>query len=349
MNKLFADLGLSFPIIQSPMAGVQGSALTIAVSGAGGLGSLPCALLDLPSVRNEVTAIREQTSNPFNLNFFCHKVPTDYAQKEQVWRAALAPYYSELEIGESHPALSTVRSPFTPASVELIEKLLPEVVSFHFGLPSPDLLARVKASGAKIFSSATTVDEAIWLEEHGVDAVIAQGREAGGHRGMFLSSDLTTQVGTFSLLPQIVRSVCVPVIAAGGIADSRGVRAAFELGASAVQLGTAFLLCHEATTSELHRAALKSSASAHTAITNVFSGRPARSIMNRVVRELGPISDKTPPFPLAGEGLAPICALAEAQGRHDFTSLWCGQNATGCKEISAAELTRELAQGLLLT
>ncbi len=349
MHKLFADLGLSFPIIQSPMAGVQGSALAAAVSSAGGLGSLPCALLDLPSVRNEITVIREQTSNPFNLNFFCNSVPTDYAQKEQAWRAALAPYYRELEIDENHPVSGTVRSPFTQASAELIEELLPEVVSFHFGLPAPDLLARVKKSGAKIFSSATTVDEAIWLEDHGVDAVIAQGSEAGGHRGMFLSSDLTTQVGTFSLLPQIVRSVSVPVIAAGGIADSHGVKAAVELGASAVQLGTVFLLCHEAKTSELHRAALKSSASAHTAITNVFSGRPARSIMNRVVRELGPISEQTPPFPLAGTGLAPLRALAEAQGRHDFTSLWCGQNATGCKEVSAAELTRELAQGLLLT
>lgn len=349
MNKLFAELGIRFPIVQAPMAGVQGGALAAAVSSAGGLGSLPCAMLDHDGVRNEVAVIREQTSKPFNLNFFCHLTPTDYAQKEQRWRAALAPYYREFGIDDSSSGPAAMRSPFTLSSAELVEELEPAVVSFHFGLPAADLLERVKRAGAKIFASATTVDEAKWLQDQGADAVIAQGSEAGGHRGMFLSTDLTTQLGTFSLLPQIVRSVSVPVIAAGGIADCKGVKAAVELGACAVQLGTAFLLCDETKTSELHRAAIKSSDSGHTAITNVFSGRPARSIVNRVVRELGPISEQTPPFPLAGAGLAPLRVLAEARGQHDFTSLWCGQNATGCKEVSAVDLTRELAQGFLLT
>jgi len=348
MNTVFEDLGLSLPIVQAPMAGVQGGALAAAVSGVGGLGSVPCAMLDHEGVRNEVAAIREHTSNPFNLNFFCHANPAGYAHKEQAWRTTLEPYYREFNIDANVSEPAAMRSPFTLSSAELVEELRPAVVSFHFGLPTADLLERVKRIGARIFASATTVDEAKWLQEHGADAVVAQGSEAGGHRGMFLSTDLTTQLGTFALLPQIVRSVSVPVIAAGGIADSKGVRAAIELGASAVQLGTVFLLCEEAKTSELHRAALKSSASGHTAITNVFSGRPARSIVNRVVRELGPISANTPPFPLAGAGLAPLRVFAEARGRHDFTSLWCGQNATGCKEISAADLTRELAQGLSL-
>jgi nitronate monooxygenase len=217
------------------------------------------------------------------------------------------------------------------------------VVSFHFGLPSAELLARVRTRGATIVSSATTVGEAEWLEAHGVDAIIAQGFEAGGHRGMFLSDDLSTQVGTFALLPQIVRAVTVPVIAAGGIADAKGVAAAIALGAAGVQIGTAYMLCPEAVTSAVHRAALRSEAARHTAVTNLFSGRPARGIVNRLMRELGPISTAVPDYPLATAALAPLRAKAERQGRGDFSPLWSGQNASGCRDISAAALTRELA------
>jgi nitronate monooxygenase len=220
------------------------------------------------------------------------------------------------------------------------------VVSFHFGLPPAALLGRVKTWRSKIFCSATTVDEALWLEAHGVDAVIAQGVEAGGHRGIFLSDDLTTQVGTFSLLPQVVRAVKVPVIAAGGIADAQGVAAALALGAAGVQIGTAFLLCPEATITAIHRKALKSEAARHTALTNLFTGRPARGIMNKVMRELGPVSDLAPAFPLATSAIVPLRAKAEAAGSGDFSPLWSGQNATGCKEMPAAQLTRELAAGL---
>jgi len=217
------------------------------------------------------------------------------------------------------------------------------VVSFHFGLPSAELLDRVRSWGGKILCSATTVDEARWLEAQGVDAVIAQGVEAGGHRGIFLSDDLTTQVGTLALVPQIVKAVRVPVIAAGGIADSSGVAAAIALGAAGVQVGTAYLLCPEATTSAAHRAALKSDAARHTALTNVFTGRPARSIVNRIVRELGPLSPAAPQFPLAASALAPLRGSAEARGSGDFSPLWSGQNATGCREVAAGVLTRELA------
>jgi nitronate monooxygenase len=219
-------------------------------------------------------------------------------------------------------------------------------VSFHFGLPTADLLARVRNWGAKILSSATTVEEALWLEAHGVDLIIAQGLEAGGHRGLFLSDDLNRQIGTFALLPQIVQAVKVPVVAAGGIADAQGVAAALALGAAGVQVGTAYLLCPEAATSAVHRAALKSETARYTALTNLFSGRPARGIVNRIMRELGPISALTPAFPLAGAALAPLRAKAESQGSGDFSPLWAGQNASGCKEIAAAELTRGLAAGL---
>ena len=228
----------------------------------------------------------------------------------------------------------------------MLAQLKPPVVSFHFGLPSKPLLERVRQWRPTILSSATTVDEARWLEAQGVDAIIAQGVEAGGHRGMFLSEDLTTQVGTFALVPQIARAVSVPVIAAGGIADAAGVVAALALGAAAVQVGTAYLLCPEATTTRVHRDALASPRARHTALTNVFTGRPARGIVNRLIAELGPICPAVPAFPLAAAAVMPLRSKAEREGCDDFSPLWSGQNASGCREIPAAQLTRELAADL---
>lgn len=327
------------------MAGVQGSALAVAVSNAGGLGALPCAMLSLDAMRQELAAILAQTSRPFNVNFFCHAPPAVSAEREAGWRAALSPYYREFGIDPNAIAAGPGRAPFSSDAADALSEFRPPVLSFHFGLPSPDLLARVRSWGAKVLSSATTVDEARWLEAQGVDAVIAQGLEAGGHRGHFRSHDLTTQAGTFALLPQIVQAVKVPVIATGGIADARGVAAALRLGAAGVQVGTAYLLCPEATTSAVHRAALKSEAARHTALTNLFSGRPARGIVNRLMRELGPMSTIAPEFPLAAAAVAPLRARAEAQGSGDFSPLWAGQNASGCREIPAGDLTRELAAG----
>ena len=341
--KLQQLLGIELPIIQAPMAGVQGSALAVAVSNVGGLGSLPCAMLSLDAIFNELAAIKAQTSKPFNVNFFCHAPPTPSAEREAAWRATLAPYYNEHGIDVDTIPVGPGRSPFSSEAADVLNEFKPAVVSFHFGLPSVALLARVKAWGSKILSSATTIEEGRWLEAHGVDAIIAQGLEAGGHRGMFLSDDLTTQVGTIALLPQMLRAVKLPVIAAGGIADARGVAAAMALGAAGVQIGTAYLLCPEVTTSAVHRAALKSEAARHTALTNLFTGRPARGIMNRIMKELGPISTAAPAFPLATAAIAPLRANAEARGFGDFSSLWSGQNASGCKEIPAAQLTRELA------
>lgn len=338
--------GIDLPIIQAPMAGAQGSALTIAVSNAGGLGSLPCAMLNLDAIRQELTTIQANTTRPYNVNFFCHTPPMPDPDREGRWRAKLTPYYQELGLNIADIPTGPGRLPFSAETLEILSEFKPPVVSFHFGLPATDLLAGVKAWGAKILSSATTVDEARWLEAHGVDAIIAQGLEAGGHRGIFLTDDLTTQVGTFALLPQIVRAVKVPVIAAGGIADARGVAAALALGAAGVQIGTAYLLCPESTISPVHRAALKSETARHTALTNLMTGRPARGIVNRVMRELGPISHATPAFPLAATAIAPLRAAAERQGRGDFSPLWSGQNTSGCKEIPAADLTRQLAAGL---
>jgi nitronate monooxygenase len=343
MKSLQQLLGIELPIIQAPMAGVQGSALAIAVSNAGGLGSLPCALLDLDALRAELSRIRDGTARPYNVNFFCHRSPAPDAVREAAWRTLLAPYYRELGVDVTTIPTAPARVPFNAEAAEVLESFKPPVVSFHFGLPSRPLVARVKAWGAKVLASATTVEEACWLEARGVDAVIAQGLEAGGHRGIFLSNNLTTQVGTFALLPQVIRAVKLPVIAAGGIADARGVAAAIALGAAGVQVGTAYLLCPEATTSALHRAALKSEGARLTALTNLFTGRPARAIVNRLIRELGTISPAAPAFPLAAAAIAPLRARAESQGSGDFSPLWSGQNATGCKEVPAAVLTRELA------
>ena len=339
-------LEIELPIIQAPMAGVQGSAMAIAVSNAGGLGSLPCAMLGLDAMRSELAAIKAHTAKPFNVNFFCHTPPTPSAEREAIWRATLLPYYRAFGIDPRTIPAAPARTPFGVEAAELLAEFKPAVVSFHFGLPSAKLLARVKTWDSRILSTATTVDEALWLEAHGVDAIIAQGIEAGGHVGSFLSDDLTTQVGTLALVPQIVRKVKLPVIAAGGIADSKGVAAAMTLGAAGVQVGTAYLLCTEATTSPVHRDALKGEDAAHTALTNLFTGRPARGIMNRIMRELGPINPAAPDFPLAASAMAPLRAKAESQGSGDFSPLWSGQNSSGCKEVSAGHLTEELAADL---
>lgn len=336
-------LGVDLPIIQAPMAGVQDSALTVAVSSAGGLGSLPCGMLSCEAILSELAAIKEQTTKPFNVNFFCHKPPNPDQMDESKWRSILKPYFTEYNINRNDIKSGLKREPFSHEIADIVMKFKPKVVSFHFGLPSDDLLDRVKSWGSKILASATTIEEAQWLESQGVDGIIAQGIEAGGHRGMFLTDDLTTQSGTFSLLPQIIKNVKIPVIAAGGIADAKGVSAALSLGAVAAQIGTSYLLCSETKTSQIHRTALKSAQAHHTAITNIFSGRPARGIVNRIIREIGPLNKDAPIFPLASTAITALRKQAEIKGCNDFSPLWSGQNSSGCKEISAHKLTQILA------
>jgi nitronate monooxygenase len=335
--------GVELPIIQAPMAGVQGSALAIAVSNAGGLGSLPCALLSPQDLQRELTTIREQTTRPFAVNFFCHKDPAPDEARETGWRALLAPYYKEFGLDPSAPHSAPARRPFNQEAAAVLSHFKPPVVSFHFGLPSPELLQRVRSWGAKVLSSATTVAEARWLEANGVDAIIAQGFEAGGHRGTFLDGTVAEQMGTFALLPQIVNAVRVPVVAAGGIVDASTVSSAFSLGAAGAQAGTAYLLSPEATTSRVHRAALKEERASRTQLTHLFSGGIARGIPNRLMRELGPLNPAAPAFPLASAALAPLRAAAERAGSGDFSPLWAGQNTTRCTELPAARITRALA------
>ncbi len=340
----FRDLlGVEIPIIQAPMAGAAFADMAVAVAEAGALGSLACGMLTPAQMREEIALIRRQTSRPINVNFFCHHAPRFEAEREAAWRKRLEPYYHELSLDFVAPEAATTRASFDAAACEIIEEFTPEVVSFHFGLPDKGLVDQVKSTGARIFSSATTVSEARWLEEHGCDAIIAQGYEAGGHRGMFLSTDISTQLGTMALVPQVVDAVTVPVIAAGGIADARGIVAAFALGASAVQLGTVYLFCPEARISPVHREMLRRSRDDETALTNVFTGRPARSIVNRLMRELGPVSPDAPDFPLAAEAVTPLRQAALARGSGEFIPLWSGQAARLGVEMPAGELTKHLA------
>jgi nitronate monooxygenase len=318
-QRLLDLLGIDLPIIQAPMAGLATSAMAAAVAEAGGLGSMGCAVLSADQIRAELSAIRRQTAKPINLNFFCHASPATDPAREAAWRGQLKSYYVELGLDPEMRLSTLTVDPFGSAHCDLVAELKPEVVSFHFGLPNRDLLARVKGVGAKILSSATCVKEAIWLEQRGCDAIIAQ----------------------------VADAVRVPVIAAGGIADERGIAAAFMLGASGVQMGTAYLFCPEANVSPLHRQVLKTAQDDQTVLTNVLSGRAARAIVNRIVRELGPMSEHAPAFPLAGAALAPLRSGSEPSGSDDFTPLWSGQAARLGRELPAGELTVRLAKRAL--
>jgi len=349
----FAEaVGFEAPIIQAPMAGSNGSALAVAVCRAGGLGSLPCALLDAGQILAEVAVIRSHTDKPFNLNFFCHRQPTVERHQIAGWHHTLARFYQERGLPVPDLAdfeVSAGRRPFDREMCDVVKQVRPPVVSFHFGLPEDDLYDRVRALGCRILCSATTTEEAVFLESRGVDAIIAQGVEAGGHRGMFLNRDIHNQPGTLALVPQVVDAVAVPVIAAGGIGDNRGIVASLMLGADCVQIGSLFLFCREALTSKLHLEALNKATDHSTALTNLFTGRPARGIVNYLMREIGPMSDAPPPFPLAGSALAALRSAAQDGESSDFTPLWAGQAAAMGKAylgLSATEVMQKLTEPL---
>jgi nitronate monooxygenase len=336
-----------FPIVQAPMAGVMDADLVIAAAQGGALGSLPCAMLSVEKARDQVNIIRQRVSAPINMNFPCHKLTDADLDREARWKRRLASYYKEFALDPAAQVNSAVRAPFDHAMCELVEELKPEIVSFFYGLPDRALMKRVKAAGCVVIASATIVKEAIWLQDNGADAVIAQGAEAGGHRSMFLTDDIAGQPGTFALVPQLVDAVKVPVIASGGIADGRGIAAAFALGAAGVQIGTAYLRCPESRLVGAARAALAQAQDDSTVITNVLTGRAARSLPNRLIREVGPISPDAPAFPHAATALAPLKAAAEKLGKPDFSTLLAGQAARLGRDMPAEELTRALAASAL--
>lgn len=344
-RRLLDLLKIDAPLLLGPMAGSGGSALAIAVAKAGGLGAIPCSSISVEKATAEVATFRAAVNTPLNLNFFAHRPKAATAADTARWLGRLQPYFEEFGVDGSTLPAAGGRAPFDEAMCAMVEALRPEAVSFHFGLPDEALLARVKRTGAVVLSSATTVEEGLWLEAHGCDAVIAQGYEAGGHRGNFLTDDMNTQPGTMALVPQLVDALSVPVIAAGAIADGRGMAAALCLGASAVQVGTAFLLSPESTSLPVHRDALRHARDDNTAITNVLTGRPARGVINRIMREVGPMSTDPLPFPLAGGPLTPLRAVTEKAGKGDFQPLWSGQAGALSREIAAEAIALKMLEG----
>lgn len=330
------------------MAGSQGVGLALAVSKAGGLGSLPAATLSLEALDAALQTLHA-SGLPYNVNAFAHTEPTTNAVQEAAWLAALQPLAQQRGVVLPTGPAQAARQPFSHAVLAVLARYQPPVVSFHFGLPRPEWVAAIQAWGGQVWSSATTPQEGLWLQDHGCDVVVAQGLEAGGHRGHFLRPDLQGQMGLMSLLPALVGTLQVPVLAAGGVVHAAAVQAARCLGAAGVQAGTAYLFCPEATAHPLHRAALASPRAAHTQLTNVFTGRPARGIINELMHRLAhadgtgeALSSLAPAFPLATHALVPLRAAAEAHALDDFTPLWAGQSAALCQPCSAADLTAQL-------
>lgn len=349
------------------MAGSQDARLAVAVAQAGALGSVPAAMLDAAGLQRQLQAVHD-AGQVCNVNFFAHTPPAEDAARDARWRQHLAPYAAELGLDLDQAPAGATRRPFGPEAAEVLERFRPPVVSFHFGLPAPALLARFKALGCAVWSSATTVAEALWLQAHGADAVIVQGLEAGGHRGHFLPgtippgpvgdasgaaaggqaaplTDPTQQAPLMQLLPAVRQAVQLPLIAAGGLGHPAAVQACLDAGAAAVQVGTAFLLCPEAGTGALHRQRLQDP-DAPTALTNLFSGGLARGLFNRAMHELGPLCADAPPFPLAAAAIGPLRAAAEAAGRDDFTPLWSGSNRRACRAVPAAQVVQALMDGV---
>jgi nitronate monooxygenase len=342
MDRLTKLLGIDAPIVQAPMAGSAGLDMAVAVAEAGGLGSLACAALNAQGLHDLLQAAARATNKPLNFNFFCHEPPEDNPAHDAAWLEKLSPYFDEISLDKPPSLQMRSLQPFDEDRCSVIEAQPPAVVSFHFGLPEDAFVQRLKAAGIIVMSSATTVDEARYLEAHGCDVIIAQGLEAGGHRGMFLTDDPLTQIGTMALVPQIVDAVSVPVIAAGGIADGRGIVAALALGASAVQMGTAFLFAEQATVSDVYKAQLRDAGSQHTAVSNVFSGRPTRCLVNRMMRETGPLSADAPAFPKGFAATGPLRVKAEEVNIRDFSPHYCGQAAGLGKPTTVARLMQDL-------
>jgi len=340
-NRLARLLGTRYPLIQAPMAGSTTPDMAAAASNAGGLGSLGMAMRNPDQLREDCHAMRERTNGAYNLNFFVHEEPGRDPAKDAAMRELLRPMYEALGLDEVPEA--TVPFPsFGDAQLDVLLTERPAVVSFHFAMPGDKAIQSLKEYGAVILCSATNVAEARELEAKGVDAVIAQGFEAGGHRGTFKPPFETGQVGTMALVPQVVDAVRVPVIAAGGIADGRGIAAALALGAEGVQIGTAFLRCPESATHQVYREALANSGDDATRITSAFSGRPARGIENRFIRDTAEKEDQFPDFPIPNALTGALRAASAKSGTPEYMSLWSGQAGAMAREMPTGDLMETL-------
>ena len=345
-RRLCKLLGIEHPIIQAPMAGSATPDLAVAVSNAGGLGSLGCGELPDDSARAVTGQVRAGTNRPFNLNFFVYPEPVTDARTLARTRQRLGPWYKESGLDEPVDVLPEKRPGFDEAKLELVLELQPPVVSFHFGVPNAQAIRALKDAGITLLSTATTVDEARYLVYAGVDAVIAQGWEAGGHRGSHKPTAPMDGVGTFALVPQIVDAVDTPVIAAGGIGDGRGIAAAFALGACGVQIGTGYLLCPEADTDRPRRKLLSSAKDIDTLVTDAFSGRSARAVKSRYAEEMERTREPLAAFPSMYALSGPLLSAANDT---DVSFHLYGQAAALSLALPAAELTRRLVDDALNT
>jgi len=343
-RALLRSLGIQKPIIQAPMAGVSTPALAAAVSNAGGLGSLGVGAMNAEGARKVIRQTRELTGKPFNINLFCHRPATADAAVERAWVDWLAPVFQQY--GATPPQkLAEIYTSFVvdkPMQAMLLEEK-PAVVSFHFGLPPDAVIAELKHAGIRLLASATNLDEAAAAVEAGVDAIVAQGIEAGGHRGVFDPNARDEGLGTFALTRLLVQTFDLPVIAAGGIMDGAGIAAALALGAQAAQLGTAFVACPETSIDEGYRRTLLSDAARHTTFTSAISGRVARSMVNRFTA-LGEQAQapRTPDYPIAYDAGKALHAAAKAQGEFGYGAQWAGQAAPLARELPAGELMAQL-------
>jgi len=338
-NRLRELFGIEHPILLAPMAGATTPALAAAVSNAGGLGGHGCTGFPPDHFRKEVAAIRAATNRPFHVNFFAHEPPPEHGEAGPAMRALLQGLWREAGLGTLPPA-SAGFAPFGEAMLEAVLETRPDVVSFHFGLPDQEMVEAVKHAGCRVLCSATSPAEAVELERRGVDAVIAQGFEAGGHSGIFLSDPMKGGMTTFALVPQVADAVSVPVVAAGGIMDGRGIAAAFALGAAGVQVGTAFLSCPEASVSDAHRAALLDARATGraTVVTKGISGRPARGLVNRLMEEVTRLQHDAAPFPLQNA----LTRQLSTVGDPEVEVMWAGQSAALSRAMPAAELVTAL-------
>ena len=341
-NQLSDLLGVKHPIIQAPMAGSTTVELVAAVSNAGGIGSMGYSETPTDQIMEDARRIRKLTGKPFNLNFFAHDTPANDPEVVESTRQRLKPFYAEAGLSEIPRDVSKPLLTFTEERLEMLLEIKPPIVSFHFGLPDDLAVSALKEAGCKIICSATTVSEAVTLEQSRVDVVIAQGWEAGGHRGSFEVYHDDHGVGTLALVPQIVDAVNIPVVAAGGIADGRGIAAAFMLGASGVQMGTAFLSCPEANVSEEHLEAIRNATAEDTRLTRAFSGRPARARKNPYIESMAMERSLLPDFPTMYALSEPLRASSNKD--LDYRFLLYGQAAALNREMPAAELITTLVE-----
>ena len=324
------------------MAGAQDDVLAIAVAQAGGVGSIACATLTPQEIHASSTRFLNASTGPLNLNFFCHTMPQHDPKREALWLNELKGFYEELSLPLEYPISGMPRT-LDADMVDVTCTINPAIVSFHFGLPAVKFIDQIRRIGAKIIATATTVTEAQYLEANGCDAVIAQGKSAGGHQGVFLPTETPQLLSTSDLVQNIVATVNIPVIAAGGIANAEGIRAIMERGASGVQIGTRFLKSPQSTITPIHRRILEGQTDRPTAITNVFTGRPARGLVNKLVRKIGPINPNVQAYPMAIPALAPL--KAATVGSDDFVSLWAGENWKTGQPKPAADIVKELSVG----